>query len=214
MREPTAVQQTRRDVGPITDRGAARRRQLLDAARRVFERQGFTDARVADIVKEAHASHGTFYTYFDTKEAIFVEVARTVIEDMHEDMAVAVPTSGLDLRVHDAIDRFIHAYRPNAAIIALMEQLALDSVEMRALRLDLRDSFVQRTRRGIERMQADGSVPADLDVEYTAEALGAMLEYTCHLWFSLGKEFEERRLADALAGIWFATLHPEGHGAP
>jgi AcrR family transcriptional regulator len=209
MPEVTADQQARRDSGPLTDRGQARRRQLLDAARRVFERIGFTEARVADIAQEAGVSHGTFYTYFDTKEAAFVEVAREVIGAMHEDMAGTIPTSGLGDRIHDAIDRFLHAYRPNAAIIALMEQLALESDEMRDLRLELRGTFVLRTRRGIERMQADGSARADLDVEYTAEALGAMLEYTCHLGYSLGREFEERRLADALSAIWFATLHAE-----
>lgn len=206
MPGPTEVQQARRDNGPITDRGAARRRELLLAARRVFERKGFMETRVTDIVKEAAVSHGTFYTYFDTKEAVFTEVSHQVIEEMLADMTTSIPTSGLDTRVHDSVERFIHAYRPHAIMIGLMEQVAMYSPAMRTLRLEVRDTFVQRTRRGIERMKAEGLTAADLDVEYTAESLGAMLEYTCYLWFSLGKDFEERRLVDAMAAIWLNAL--------
>ena len=60
---------------PQTTRAAERarprrtREALIAAARRVFERDGFIDARITDIAEEAGAAHGTFYTYFDSKEA-------------------------------------------------------------------------------------------------------------------------------------------------
>jgi len=53
----TAVQQTRRDEGPLTDRGSQRKRALIEAARRVFEGKGFIDATVRDITVEADVSH-------------------------------------------------------------------------------------------------------------------------------------------------------------
>jgi AcrR family transcriptional regulator len=74
-----SAQQQRRYAGPATGKGHTRRVELLLAARRVFERKGFVDARVADIVEEARVAQGTFYTYFDDKDAIFQEVARAVI---------------------------------------------------------------------------------------------------------------------------------------
>src|ERR1035437_6644952 len=57
-----------------TARGRQSRQLLLDAARAVFERQGFLRTRVADISKEAKVSHGTFYTYFLSKEEVFKEI--------------------------------------------------------------------------------------------------------------------------------------------
>jgi AcrR family transcriptional regulator len=56
---------------PTTERQWIRRGQLLDAARRVFERDGYHAATVSDIVGSAGLSQGTFYLYFSDKKAIF-----------------------------------------------------------------------------------------------------------------------------------------------
>jgi Bacterial regulatory proteins, tetR family len=61
-----------------------RRSEILRAARKVFEERGFLDTRVADIVAAAGVAQGTFYSYFDSKEAVFAEVAQQVVETMME----------------------------------------------------------------------------------------------------------------------------------
>lgn len=210
MPGPTEVQQARRDNGPVTDRGATRKQQLLDAARRVFERKGFVDTSVADIVAEAKVSRGTFYTYFDTKEAIFKAVSHAVIDTMLSSMAISIPTTDFHSRVRDSVGRFVRAYRPHSTMIGLMEQVGTFSPELRELRLELRDTFVRRTERGINRMKVAGMTDPDLDVAYTAETLGAMLEYTCYVWFALDKSFDEERMIDALATVWEKALAPSG----
>lgn len=47
-----------------------KRRQLLDAAVRVFARKGFHASRVGDIAEEAGVAHGLLYHYFDSKDAV------------------------------------------------------------------------------------------------------------------------------------------------
>ena len=213
MPAPTEPQRTRRDQGPSTKRGETRKRDLLEAARRVFERKGFADTNVAAIVEEARTSRGTFYTYFDTKEAIFSAVAREVVKEMLDAMATSIPTTNFDARVHDAIRRFVAAYRPHARMLGLMEQVGTYSSELADIRLEARQIFVKRTQRGFERMKQAGLTDSDLDVEYAAETLGAMLEYTCYLWFCLKKDFEEERLVESLARTWLKVIgHPERSG--
>jgi AcrR family transcriptional regulator len=55
---------------------AERRRQILDAAVRVFARQGFHSTRVADIADEADVAYGLVYHYFDSKENVLDELFR------------------------------------------------------------------------------------------------------------------------------------------
>jgi AcrR family transcriptional regulator len=172
----------------------------------VFERKGFIDATVRDIAAEAGVAHGTFYIYFDTKEAVFTAASYAVVDDMLAALSVPVTTDGFDNRVRDAVRRYVSAYRPHATMIGLIEQLSTFSPELRRLRLDVRTAFVDRTRLGIERLKDRCLTDPDLDVEYTAEALGAMLEYTCYLWFSLERDFDEERLIDALSAIWLAAV--------
>ena len=49
---------------------ADRRRQILDAAVRVFARQGFHASRVSDIADEAGVAHGLLYHYFRSKDQV------------------------------------------------------------------------------------------------------------------------------------------------
>ena len=51
-----------------------RRRQILDAAIRVFARQGFHACRVSDIAREAGVAYGLVYHYFDTKDQVLNEL--------------------------------------------------------------------------------------------------------------------------------------------
>jgi TetR/AcrR family transcriptional regulator, fatty acid metabolism regulator protein len=51
-----------------------RRRQILEAAIRVFARQGFHACRVSDIAREAGVAYGLVYHYFDSKEQILNEL--------------------------------------------------------------------------------------------------------------------------------------------
>jgi AcrR family transcriptional regulator len=68
--------------------GAEKRRIILDAAVRVFARQGFHSARVSDIANEAGVAYGLVYHYFDSKDEVldtlFLERWNVLLEAIHE----------------------------------------------------------------------------------------------------------------------------------
>ncbi len=53
-----------------------KRRQILDAAVRVFARRGFHTSRVGDIAEEAGVAHGLLYHYFSSKDEVLQTVFR------------------------------------------------------------------------------------------------------------------------------------------
>ena len=65
---------------PRTERGRKTLRKLLDAATREFAGHGFHDASISGITRRAGVALGSFYTYFDSKDAIF----RALVSDMSE----------------------------------------------------------------------------------------------------------------------------------
>jgi AcrR family transcriptional regulator len=67
MTEPKRPRRLRRD-----EQRQLTRAQLLDAAERVFARQGFQGASVAAIAAEAGYSHGAIYSNFNGKEDLFL----------------------------------------------------------------------------------------------------------------------------------------------
>ena len=69
-----------KDKQPRTARGRQTLRKLLDAAAGEFGERGFHDASISSITGRAGVALGSFYTYFDSKDAIF----RALVVDMSE----------------------------------------------------------------------------------------------------------------------------------
>ena len=72
-----------------------KRRSILDAAVRVFARQGFHGCRVSDIAEEAGVAYGLVYHYFDSKDEIldtlFIERWEVMLEAIAEVDARELP---------------------------------------------------------------------------------------------------------------------------
>ena len=65
---------------PRTERGRKTQRKLLDAAAIEFGERGFHEASISSITRRAGVALGSFYTYFDSKDAIF----RALVLDMSD----------------------------------------------------------------------------------------------------------------------------------
>jgi TetR/AcrR family transcriptional regulator, fatty acid metabolism regulator protein len=84
-------------VAARADRQADRRRQILEAAVKVFARSGFHTSRVGDIAEEAGIAYGLVYHYFKSKEelleTIFRETWTQMLARVREVEASGVPAS-------------------------------------------------------------------------------------------------------------------------
>ncbi len=56
------------------------KQQLADAATEIFATHGLAAARVSDITDRAGTSKGAFYLHFESKEAAYLEIARTFLD--------------------------------------------------------------------------------------------------------------------------------------
>ena len=66
--EPSAASDGK---APRTPRGEKTLRNILDAALAEFGTHGFSESSIVGITSRAKVALGTFYTYFDSKEAVF-----------------------------------------------------------------------------------------------------------------------------------------------
>src|SRR5580693_4392328 len=104
---------------PTTERGLRTRAALIAAARKVFERMGYLDARLIDITRAAKCSAGTFYTYFSSKEEIFAAVLEVAQEDMLHPGMPHVTTEDDPAAIIEASNRaYLQAYQRNARLQA------------------------------------------------------------------------------------------------
>ena len=69
-----AAERGARLMAKATTAAVDKRRQILDAAVRVFARQGFHSTRVSDIADEAGVAYGLVYHYFKSKDEVLNEL--------------------------------------------------------------------------------------------------------------------------------------------
>ena len=82
-------------VGPLlTER--AQRAKLLEAMVQVVAEKGYAAATVADAVRVAKVSRGTFYELFESKQACLGEAYRLGVEVLDERIGEAVGSAGDD----------------------------------------------------------------------------------------------------------------------
>jgi AcrR family transcriptional regulator len=113
---------------PVTARGLATRRRILDAAEEVFGERGYYDASVSEITARAGVAQGTFYIYFDSKLQIFVELVEDVGKRLRAAMseASAGATDRLDAerRGFTAFFAFVAQHRRIYHIVQEAERVA------------------------------------------------------------------------------------------
>lgn len=105
-------------------RTAATRRKLLAAAEKIFARDGFEAARLAEIAGLAGYTRGAFYAHFKSKEDIFFALLELWVSRRMEEVNAVLE------RHADPAAR-LRALREHYAQIATDRRLALLSLEFR-----------------------------------------------------------------------------------
>ncbi len=199
----SAARRDRQDTAG-TSRGERTRLALIEAARRVFERDGYFEARVQDIVKEAGVAHGTFYTYFSSKRDMLTEITAEFGELV--EAAVSRDTSSdPDDRygvLKTSNERYLNVYKQNHAVMALIEHLATFDPDLHTVRLNRRRYHVSRVAATISRWQDEGLADPDIDPKTTAGALVSMLSNFSYWWFVGGDDYDWDSAAETLTTIW------------
>lgn len=54
--------------------------RLVESAKKLIADRGYNNTKVEDITNEAQVAKGTFYTYFKTKEDIFIEILDNIFQ--------------------------------------------------------------------------------------------------------------------------------------
>jgi AcrR family transcriptional regulator len=129
-------------------RTQATRSKLLEAAERIFARDGFEAARLEDIASEAGYTRGAFYANFESKEDIFFVLLEHWIGGRIEQVNSL-------LGKHDTPAKRLRALREHYAQLAKDRGLALLSLEFKLFAIRHPDSHA-RLRARQQRLRSCG----------------------------------------------------------
>jgi AcrR family transcriptional regulator len=180
----------------------------VEAARVVFERDGFLAARITDITALAGVAAGSFYTYFTSKEDVFAAVMAEVQEEMLHPKLREIADSDDPVAVIESANRaYLAAYRRNARLMALLEQVAQIDEPFMRLRLRRTRAFEQRNAAAVAALQRRGLANPALDARLAARGLSAMVSRVAYLRYVQGYGNESTEaLVRTLTRLWVGAL--------
>lgn len=150
----------------------ARREEILESAVGLFRRRGYHATSVADVIEATGISRGTFYLYFDGKEALFLDLIERFIQRIVGAIEVVDPHGANPTRaIYDNVRRVVDVVFDNRdlAVMVLREKVGLEpEVDQRLghlygfLREMLEGALVNGARAGLIRKVDERTVATAL----------------------------------------------------
>ena len=175
--------------------GVDKRRLILDAAIRVFAREGFHHCRVSDVADEAGVAYGLVYHYFDSKEEIlnrlFLERWQLMLD------AIVEIDSRREVSARDklyAVASFIidsYRHEPELMKVIIVEVTRAANTFGRLHLAKIREAY-ELIARIVDDARRDGSFKSDISGQFAAMCFYGAIEQLLSAWiFDLVPHTEE-----------------------
>lgn len=159
----------------------ARRRQIMDAARACFLRDGFHATSMQDILREADLSSGAFYLYFKGKDDVVAAIAGEAVASL-----ASVFTDLIAMKQRPPIEELVHTVLARASAIdaemhvfPIAVQAWAESLRSPALAEILQGIYLDALAKVEELLagyQADGLIGAEVPVRQQAAVILVMVQ--------------------------------------
>ncbi|MBY0519103.1 MAG: TetR/AcrR family transcriptional regulator [Sphingomonas sp.] len=190
---------------PRTERGRKTRRAILDAARSEFGERGFHDASVSGITRRAGVALGSFYTYFDSKDALFRALVRDMSDKVRDHVAPVLKAAPDQVAAEQAgLGAFIDFVRGHKEIYRIIDESEfVDPESFRTHYRTTADRITQRLSAAAERGEVRGDHP-----EVYAWAIMGMNVFLGLRYGVWGEEMSADAVASAAATLLRHGLPP------
>jgi AcrR family transcriptional regulator len=183
----------------------ATRQSILEAAARIFRRDGYSAARLSDIAAEIGMKAGSLYYHFGSREALVEAVMEVGTRRTHQavlDALAALPPGA------DALARLEAAIRRHLIMVLAQEDIASATIKLiwqapapvREKVLAEQRAYGDLWRGLLEEARAAGAIRADVDLSVTRMAIMGALNWSAD-WYRPGRLTPEEIARDVAAMV-------------
>lgn len=186
---------------PRTPRGERTLRKILDAAREEFGERGFSDSSIVGITQRAGVALGTFYTYFESKEALFQALVRDMSAQVRDAVGPMLGQGADSLDAEQrALDAFLRFARDHRDIYRIIDES--EFVDAAAYR-EHYETTATRIAARLAAARDKGEIGAFSDEELGILAWGMMgANVFLGLRFAVWDNADAAWVADVMSRVW------------
>jgi AcrR family transcriptional regulator len=172
-------------MSPKPDVSETRKNQILEAAMKVFSRQGFHDARMDDIVHESGLSKGALYWYFKSKDDVIMAILKNLFERELAGLKALQSKEGSAIELLDDFEQLtIRELEGMTRLLPIAYEfyaLAFRNKTVREAMKHYLETYVNLLIPIIQK-GIDEGIFRPVDSEEMAISIGAIIEGTLVLW--------------------------------
>ncbi len=185
---------------------------IVDAAIRVFARNGYYNSRVSDIAREAGIASGTIYLYFRTKEEILVTLFRdkmaAFVAHLRQEIAGEVDAVA---KIRRLVERHFSALEQSPALAEVVQvELRQGHKFFRGASAHEVSAYFELIGSVLEEGVAAGRFRADLPVKIATKVLFGAMDQMATSWVLGKRGYRLVDAADAVATIFLKGVTRDG----
>ena len=190
--------------------------QILEAAIKVFARQGFHQSTVAQIAKEAGVADGTIYLYFKNKDDILVQFFDYKTKQVFDSFRTEVARADSSLeKLQYLIRRHLEEFQqnPEMAVVYHVEthqNSRLAEAQIREMSQMYRDLISEIVEQG----QQEGTIRKDLYVGLVKRFIIGAVDEVINTWLHSDGEYDLVSMADPLVELFLKGIGRSDNSTP
>ena len=179
------------------------RGKIVSAAWKLFYEQGYEHTTVEDILALSGTSKGTFYHYFEGKDALLGTLS-VLFDEKYEALLPTLPEDMDALDTLAWLNRELFAMIDNSIPLDLLARLLSTQLTVRGEKhlLDRDRVYFRMLRQIISRGQARGEVRTDMSVNEITKAYALMERALMYDWCLCGGEYNLSRYSAEMMGMF------------
>jgi TetR/AcrR family fatty acid metabolism transcriptional regulator len=185
---------------------------IIDAAIRVFARNGYHHSRVADIAREAGIASGTIYLYFKTKDEILVTLFRERMAEWvaHARREISVEPDAV-AKLRRLVALHFDGLEKNPDLAEVMQvELRQGHKFFRGASAHEISAYFELIASILEEGVAAGLVRRDVPVKLATKMLFGAMDQLATSWVLGKRTYRLVDAADAVATIFLRGVSPRG----
>ena len=180
--------------------------KIVTAAWKLFYEQGYENTTVEDILALSGTSKGTFYHYFEGKDALLGTLSE-VFDQKYEELIPAIPDDMNSIEALRYLNRELFSMIDNSISLELLARLLSTQLVTRGEKhlLDRDRVYFRLLRRIITRGQERGEIRSDMTVNEITKAYALMERALMYDWCLCGGEYSLHKYSDEMMRMFLSN---------
>lgn len=161
---------------------------------RLFEKKGFSETSISDIVESVGVTKGTFYYYFTSKEQLLMDIHLAYIDELLSEQEIIIldPGKSCKDKLFDMVYMLLKASKPKSSATVFFREMKNLSDEKLAQVLPKRDDFRNKIEQVLIEGIESGELRSNLDASIISFAILGVTNWSYH-WFDPEGEKTNRK---------------------